>query len=427
MSQVVYRPSRRLAPPEAGRNNAGRRAPLWAFASSRLLLLVTAYITLTQFPVHTLEPWMTQVFPENNWIDGWVRWDAFWYESIVDDTNRFLPQGHSNASFFPFYAWAAWIVALPFQPFLEYARAFYVGALVLSHAAFLLGLIGVFRVTEAMAGRDLAGRSVWLMAFFPFSFFFAAVYSDGLYFCLSVWAFRCVQTERWRAAAWLAVMAALTRITGFALIAAIVVELFTCSRSGARPPAAPKLATQYRASEGASRRDPMTLAILAVAPLVLFAYFAVRYGDPIAFVHARQTAWQRATGIGSLLTDIDYYTQGSLFSCGGMLECLRGLDFTRQLLGMWYIALVPLGVGLTVAARRTLGPGMVLWVLGTYAMALVNGLDGMGRFTAALFPIFIALALLVVKSRTAVAAVCIAGVPFLLFFLGGFVRWRAVL
>jgi hypothetical protein len=94
---------------------------------------------------------------------------------------------------------------------------------------------------------------------------------------------------------------------------------------------------------------------------------------------------------------------------------------------MWYFALVPLGVGLTVAARRTLGPGMVLWVLGTYAMALVNGLDGMGRFTAALFPIFIALALLVVKSRTAAAAVCIAGVPFLLFFLGGFVRWRAVL
>ena len=47
------------------------------------------------------------------------------------------------------------------------------------------------------------------MAFFPFAFFFAAVYSDGLYFCLSVWAFRCVQTERWRAASSLAVMAAL--------------------------------------------------------------------------------------------------------------------------------------------------------------------------------------------------------------------------
>jgi hypothetical protein len=405
------------------RSVAGLGAPVWAFASSRMMLLVTAYITLTQFPVHTLEPWMAQVFPENNWVDGWVRWDAFWYEAIVDGTNPFLPQGHSSANFFPFYAWAAWIVALPLQPFLEYAKAFYVGALVLSHLAFLLGLIGVFRVAEAMAGRELAGRSVWLMAFFPFSFFFAAVYSDGLYFCLSVWAFRCVQTERWRAAAWLAVMAALTRITGFALIAAIVVELFHRSRDNAKPPAAP---TSLRQGDGGPPKH-VTLAILAVAPLVLFTYFAVRYGDPLAFVHARQTAWQRATGIGSLLTDIDYYTQGSLFSCGGLLDCLRGLDFTRQLLGMWYIALVPLGVGLTIAARRTLGPGMVLWVLGTYAMALVNGLDGMGRFTAALFPIFIALALLVLKSRTTVAAVCIAGVPFLLFFLGGFVRWRAVL
>jgi hypothetical protein len=195
------------------------------------------------------------------------------------------------------------------------------------------------------------------------------------------------------------------------LIAAIVVEFFHRSRSGARAPG----------------KEAMPLAILALAPVILFTYFYLRYGDPIAFVYARQTAWQRATGIGSLLTDIGYYTEGSLFSCGDVRECLRGWDLTRQLLGMWYFALVPLGLGLTIAVRRTIGPGMVLWVLGTYAMALVNGLDGMGRFTSALFPVFIATALLLVKSRAALAAVCLAFVPFLLLFLGGFVRWRAVL
>jgi hypothetical protein len=140
---------------------ASVRTPAWAFTSSRLLLLVTAYFTLTQFPVHTLEPWMTQVFPENNWIDGWVRWDAFWYEAIVDSTNRFLPQGHSSANFFPFYGWAAWIFALPFQPLLEFPKAFYVGGILLSHVAFLLGLIGVFRIAETIAGHGVAERTVW--------------------------------------------------------------------------------------------------------------------------------------------------------------------------------------------------------------------------------------------------------------------------
>ena len=385
---------------------ASSRAPAWAFASSRLLLLVTAYLALTLFPVRTLEPWMTQVFPTNNWIDGWVRWDSFWYESIVDSTNSFLPQGHSNANFFPFYAWASWFLSLPFQPFLEYSQAFYLGGMMLSHVAFFLGLAGAFQIAESIAGHDVAERTVWLMAFFPFSFFFAAVYSDSFYFCLAVWAFRSVQAGRWTTAAVLAVLASLTRITGFMLIAAVAVELVRRS---------------------SPRKEAAAIGIMALAPVALFTYFYLRYGDPIAFVHARQVAWQRATGVGSLLNDIDHYTQGSLFSCGGLRECLRGLDFTRQLLGIWYFALVPLGVGLTLAARRTLGPGMIVWVLGTYTMALVNGLDGMGRFTAVLFPVFIAAALLIVKSRAAVAAVCVVCVPFLLFFLGGFVRWRAVL
>ena len=370
------------------------------------MLVVFAYLALTLFPVHTVEPWMTQVFPTNNWIDGWVRWDSFWYESIVDSSNPFLPQGYSNANFFPFYAWASWLVSLPLQPFLEYSQAFYVGGILLSHIAFFLGLVGVFRIAEAMAGHDAAGRAVWLMAFFPFSFFFAAVYSDSLYFCLSVWAFRSVQTGRWTTAAALAAMAALTRITGFVLIAGVAAELVRRS---------------------SPRKEAASIALMAMAPVALFTYFYASYGDPIAFVYARQTAWQRATGVGSLLTDIDYYTRGSLLSCGGVYECLRGWDFTRQLLGIWYLVLVPLGLGLTIAARRTLGPGMVIWVIGTYVMALVNGLDGMGRFTAALFPVFIAAALSIVKTRAAVVAVCAASVPFLLLFLGGFVRWRAVL
>lgn len=397
--------------PARGREGRSQTAPILAFASSRLLLIVTAYFVLTQFPVHTIEPWMTQIFPQNNWIDGWVRWDAFWYESIVDGTARALPQGHSNANFFPMYAWASWVVGLVFQPFLEYSKAFFIGGMVLSHAAFLLGLIGVFRVTETLAGRDVAERTVWLMAFFPFSFFFAAVYADGLYFCVSVWAFRYAQTQRWRLASVLAVLAALTRLTGFVLIAALVVELLRHSRGDAR----------------SIRKEAVSAAILAMAPVVLFTYFFVRYDDALAFLHARQTGWQRATGIGSLMTDIDYYTEGSLLSCGGIRDCLRGWDFTRQLMGIWYLALVPLGVGLAIAARRTIGAGLVVWVVGTYVMALVNGLDGMGRFTAVLFPVFIALALFIVRSSATLIAVCLACIPFLLLFLGGFVRWRAVL
>ena len=59
-------------------------------------------------------------------------------------------------------------------------------------------------------------------------------------------------------------------------------------------------------------------------------------------------------------------------------------------------------------------------------MGLVNGLDGTGRFTAVLFPVFIGLAMML-RSRAAFLAVCAVFVPFLLLFFAQFARWRQVL
>ena len=86
-----------------------------AFLSSRLALIVTGYLALTLFPAHPVESWQGLAFPANNWIDGFVRWDSFWYESIVDAHPRFVPEYLSNANFFPFYSWVSWVVALPLR------------------------------------------------------------------------------------------------------------------------------------------------------------------------------------------------------------------------------------------------------------------------------------------------------------------------
>jgi hypothetical protein len=122
------------------------RPQAWmAFASTRLALVVTGYLALTLFPAHPVESWQGLAFPGNNWIDGWVRWDSFWYESIVDPHPRFVPEYLSNANFFPFYSWVSWIVALPFRAFLDLEHAFFAGALIVSSASFLLGLAAVDR------------------------------------------------------------------------------------------------------------------------------------------------------------------------------------------------------------------------------------------------------------------------------------------
>jgi hypothetical protein len=381
-----------------------------AFASTRAALIVLGYAVLTAFPPNPVESWQGIVFPDNKWIDGWVRWDSMWYEAIVNDHPRFLPSGHSSANFFPLYSWISWLVSLPLRAVLDHERAFYVGGLIVSSASFLLALIAVARLAARLAGADVAVRTVWLIAVFPFSFFLTAVYADALYFCLAAWSLLFVYEERWHAACLLATLAAMTRIPGLALYPAIVLEYLRRNDFNWR----------------ALGRFLPAFAILAAGPLAIVLYDNFRYGNPLAFLHARQQGWNRASGFAALQRDYRYFLGDWSMSCSGIADCLREFEPTRRSLGVWYVALVPTSIVLVLYARRTLGVGLTIWVTLSVLMGLVNGLDGTGRFTSVLFPVFIAMAV-VARSRTAFLAVCAVFVPFLMLFFAQFARWRQVL
>ncbi len=384
--------------------------PVMAFASTRLLLILTGYFVLTLYPAHPVESWQGIVFPGNNWIDGWVRWDAMWYEAIVNDQPRFLPSGYSTANFFPLYSFISWIVAQPIRLLLDHERAFYIGGLIVSSASFLLALKAVFRLASKLADADVAVRAVWLIAVFPFSFFLTAVYADAFYFCLAAWSLTFAYEGRWPAACGLASMAAMTRIPGLALFPAIVLEYLRRQDCDVR----------------ALRKQLPALALLAAGPVLIAVYYDWRYGDPLAFLHARQQGWNRASGFSALQRDFNYFFQGSAFACEGVADCLREFEFTRIGLGYWYVALIPLSIASVLYASRTLGVGLTVWALTSIGMGLVNGLDGTGRFTAVLFPVFIGLAMML-RTRAAFLAVCAVFAPFLVLFFAQFARWRQVL
>ena len=381
-----------------------------AFASSRLALIVLGYVVLTAFPPNPVESWQGIVFPDNAWIDGWVRWDSMWYEAIVNPNPRFLPTGHSSANFFPLYSWLSWLAGLPLRAVLDHERAFYAGGLIVSSVSFLLALLAVTRLAARLTSADVAVRAVWLIAVFPFSFFLTAVYADALYFCLAAWSLLFAYEERWNAACALAALAAMTRIPGLALYPAIVLQYLRRHDFNVR-------------SFG---RFVPALAILAIGPVILLLYYNWRYGNPLAFLHARQQGWNRASGFAALQRDYRYFFSASLFSCGDVAGCLRDFEPTRKMLGVWYVALVPMSLGLVAYARRALGVGLVTWAMLSVLMGLVNGLDGTGRFTSVLFPVFIAMAMLV-QSRAAFLTVCAVFLPFLILFFAQFARWKQVL
>ncbi len=386
----------------------------FAFLTTRLALILTGYLALTLFPAHPVESWQGLSFPHHNWIDGFVRWDSFWYESIVDSNPRFVPSYLSNANFFPFYAWVSWVAALPFRPFFDLEHAFFFGGLIVSSASFALGLAAVARITRALAGDEVALRAVWLIAVFPFSFFFTAVYADALYFCLCAWSLVCAYERRWYAACALASMAAMTRIPGIALFPALGLEYL---RQAIGP-------SGHRAIK--IKHVVICVAILAIGPLVIGAYYEWRYDNPLEFLRARQVGWQRASGVAGYVRDWNYFFEAPIFPCSGAAECLKEFAPTRALLGVIYLLLLPSTIVLTLLAARTLGVGLTVWTLASILMSLPNGFDGAGRFTAVLFPVFISVAMLL-RSRPAFVTVCVACLPLLLLFFAQFARWRQVL
>lgn len=381
-----------------------------AFAATRGLLIVTGFLALTLFPAHPVESWQGIAFPGNNWIDGWVRWDSFWYESIVDANPRFVAAYLSNANFFPFYSWVSWLVALPFRAVADQEHAFYFGALIVSSVSFFLGLAAVDRLTTRLAGRAVATRTVWLIAVFPFSFFFTAVYADALYFCLCAWSLTLAYERRWPLACALAAMAMMTRIPGIALLPALGLEYLR----------------QHDWKISAVRSGAVLLSVLAIGPIVIGSYYQWRYGNPLEFLHARQVGWNRAVGVAGYVRDFGYFFERPIFNCSGVADCVREFAPTRTLLGISYLTLLPVSIVLTLVSSRTLGVGLTAWAVISIGLSLPNGFDGVGRFTLVLFPVFISLALLL-RNRAAFIAVCVASVPFLLLFFAQFARWRQVL
>ena len=93
-----------------------------------------------------------------------------------------------------------------------------VAGVVISVVSTAAALIMLHRLTELELGRKAADSAVLLIAFAPLSFFFTAVYTEALFFALSLGSVYAARRERWWLAAVLAGMAAVTRVTGVVLV-----------------------------------------------------------------------------------------------------------------------------------------------------------------------------------------------------------------
>jgi hypothetical protein len=154
-----------------------------------------------------------------------VHWDAAWYLDVAmhgyDHAIRpWLPGAplqSTNLAFFPAFPWMIRAVhtVLPFLP--------WGGASLLTASLCAMGAAwGIFAAVDARYGARVATMAVVLWGIAPVAAVETAGYSESAFTMLAAWTLYAVVTRRWLAAGVLSVLAGLTRPTGVAVAAAVM-------------------------------------------------------------------------------------------------------------------------------------------------------------------------------------------------------------
>jgi Mannosyltransferase (PIG-V) len=328
--------------------------------------------------------------------DVWARWDSAWFVRIA--AHGYTSSSHADTAFYPLYPLT--IAALGRILGNHYVLAGLLVALAASLGAFYL----LHRLAEERLGADGARRAILYLAVFPMSLFLVAVYTESLFLVLALAAFLLAERNRWPAA-WAATgLAMLTRIAGVALVPALALMA-------------------WRAPD--RRRALAGVAIPAVLFSAYPAYLSADKGDGWAFLHS-QGLWHRHfsyagplggiwDGLRSVWAALEQFVSGShTHSYWGAVSVADSDPMRTAVINLTAFLFLALFVWLSAIAWRRFGPVYGLYCLVSLAIPLSAPssrwpLLSMPRFGLAVFPIFLALAVIGGRPRVHTAILAVSG------------------
>ncbi len=337
--------------------------PLFVFVVWAVFLVCVVY--LAGAPVNAAPPWDKAL----------SNWDTGWYLSIVEGGYDRDLTDQANVAFFPVYPLLVrGISALGPSPV--------TAGVVLSLACFLAALFVLRRLLLTRFPPETASNALLLTAFWPFSFFFALVYTESLFLLLAAAAFYCAGKERWWAAAACAGVASGTRVVGLFLATAVVLSFFQKEEWSPTP--------RYLAKSAG-------LALVGFSGLLAFmGYLWAHTGSALAFVQVQRFWPYRGEGVAGL---------------SRIPEVLTGRPVASYEYFEIVVALIPLalflGLSIFVLLRRDAAWG-AFSLLTLVAPLPTGSLTSTNRYVLVLFPCFAALAELL-KEKTAVVVAASAG------------------
>lgn len=334
----------------AARFNQTVREVLIDFAATRLAIIVIAELaaviigqragTHVQESSHVL-------------LAVWGRWDAVHYLDIATQGYR-----GTDMAFFPLYP-------LLIRIFGALAGNHLIAGLLISNASFFFGLLYLYKLLEHEYDRAVARRAIFYVSIFPTAVYFAAVYTESLFFMLTVASFYYMRARMWWVAGALGFLAALTRVEGVLLLVPFVMEWAAAYESGAKA-------------------TIVNLLAALLIPLGLTGYMAylwVLRADPLYFSHV-QIHWNRHFA-PPWVSVINAF--GKIFAHGAGSQNVANQSLE--------VAFTVLMIGVLVAGWHSLRPSYIAYMgLSILVPMSTSNLMSMPRFALVLFPMFAILA-----------------------------------
>jgi hypothetical protein len=332
-------------------------------------------------------------YSHHGWLSVWALWDAGWYLdiakngyalSLVSDLPRNVDPGQINFGFFPLYPLCIWLVSKIIH------GHFLVSALLVSNVCLVLAGLLLYKLVRIDWPEREARRAVLYLFVFPVSFILSAVFAESLFLVLSVALFYALRKERYVLGFLAGIGLGLCRPAALFVVPAVALALAM----------APQL-----------NRKKIALSLVACAgiPLGYFLFSLFCYtvtGDWSLYTHLKLAAWGAA------------WTNPLLV----LARCFLSKDVTVVINGFAVAA----GSALVVLAWKKIGTvhallGLLLLILPLTAGGMI--IRGMLRYTAAVFPLFIACSVFA-RNRFAhgftIAVFCILQLIFMAVWTNGF-------
>ena len=357
-----------------------------AFVATRPAILLVAFLSVVAIGAPAAPGFVLSRDPLANLP---ARYDAGWYGDIALDgyTWDHTFQRQRNIAFFPALPMLMRPVGLAFGMYDGTAsrdrrllRALWAGVAI-SLAAFLWALVYVARLASALIGPERASAAALLLAAYPFAFFYNAPYTESLFLLGAAGACEHFRRQEWHAAAFFGLLVGLTRPNGcFVSVPLAIMGVEQLYR--------------YRTAKGSMPTPPDRKAILvrlltAATPglgmLLFTAYLYWLTGVPFAWARSHE-AWGR--------------TYQGLAPIGALFERLATEPLLQVVTNNPANSInaigVVFGLALLYPVFRRLGLAWGAFVIvNLIPPLLAGGLLSMGRLSATLFPLFVALAAIV--------------------------------